>query len=125
MVDIMDDKKDPNPKSKAPKGQGKPQMKKKQPLKDALKRPQGVGGLAYAHDPKQAHLDEVTKVLKEIGSEEKHCDQVAEIVVGLEGIDDKLIGKYTKFVESLEPHNREKLFKAILKRQNEVYESVT
>lgn len=40
--------------------------------------------------------------MKEIGAEEQHRDQVAEIIVGLETIDPDLINKYVSLVDSLD-----------------------
>lgn len=45
-------------------------------------------------------------------------------MVGLETIDPELINKYVAFVDSLEKHNREKLFKAIIANQYKNYQKM-
>ena len=69
-------------------------------------------------------LDEVTAVLKEIGCEDKHYEKVAQILVGLELGDDDLLPVYIDFVEKLETHNKEKIYKTILDKQADTFDQL-
>lgn len=75
-----------------------------------------IGGISFAMNAQFRMLDEITAVLKEIGCEDKHYKKVAEILVGLEMPDADLLPAYMEFVSGLEPHNKEKIYKAILEK---------